>query len=80
MPASLQNRQLAGGSQVPLSSAWPALGLVHQWLRLSAQSPHSPVFPLTLLLSLTYSFLFSPVTPSLVNVKVSLKSHSVALS
>lgn len=59
MPASFQNRQLAGGSQVPSSSTWPVLGLVHQRLRLPARSPHSPILPLTRLLSLalTPSFL-----------------------
>lgn len=80
MPASLQSCQLAEASQVPSSSAWPALGLVHQWLRLSARSPHSPILPLTHLLSLTHSFLSFSVTPSLISLKVSLKSHSVALS
>ena len=65
MPASFQNRQLAGGSQVPSSSTWPVLGLVHQRLRLPAWSPHSPILPLTRLLSLT-------LTPSFLSLSLLL--------
>ena len=70
-------RRLSGALLEHMACPWLGASEAQASCLVSSQ-PNPPPHPPTL--SDSHSFLSFPVTPSLISVKVSLKSHSVALS